>query len=161
MKQTSIKIVSAAKQAALAQLNTARAADGLPPLKRVTNIWWAIHGEACIRNVERSIAKPVSAVTRINKALKALGREERLVRGRGYYYLIEGESSSFYTSSIYTMWIEPKDFAFAASEVNDMFRRAGIEARIEIPQADIDLDVQNRAIIMREIAADKARKGAK
>lgn len=102
-------------------------------------------------------SKPKSAVTRVNEALKALGREERLVRGRGYYYLRDGEAHTFYSSSIYVCWIEPKDFAFAASEVNDMFRREGINARIPIPQADINLDKQNRAIIQRAIAADKAR----
>lgn len=78
------------------------------------------------------MSKPVSTVTRINNALKAAGREERLVRGRGYYYLIHGESHRWYSSSIYCCWLEPteKDFQFARFNVNKMFEENDIATRI-------------------------------
>jgi hypothetical protein len=77
-------------------------------------------------------ARAMSTVTRINKALKAAGREERLVRGRGYYYLIEGEAHTWYSSSIYVCWLEhtERDFQFARNEINAMFERNGIKERI-------------------------------
>lgn len=78
------------------------------------------------------MAKPISTITRINKALKAAGREERLIRGRGYYYLIEGDAMSWYSSSIPVCWLEPtdKDFEFARFYVNEMFKDNGISTCI-------------------------------
>jgi hypothetical protein len=67
-----------------------------------------------------------SAITKINKRLKSLGREERLVRGRGYYYLRGGEASGFPNSSIYQMWIEPNEFESVWEEIKDMFKKADI-----------------------------------
>lgn len=40
-------------------------------------------------------------LTQINHRLRALGREERLVRGKGYYYLCGGEAGNFRESGIY------------------------------------------------------------
>lgn len=74
--------------------------------------------------------KTVSAITRVNAILKKAGRDERLVRGRGYYYLRGGEASSFHTVSIYACWIEPKDFTFACREVVRLFGDAEIYNRI-------------------------------
>ncbi len=78
-----------------------------------------------------------SPVTRINNALKAAGREERLVRGRGYYYLHLGEASCFYSCSIPCMWLEKTqaDFEFAISYVNDMFKDAHINFTIDKEQS--------------------------
>ena len=41
----------------------------------------------------------------VNKILKARGHQERLVRGRGYYYFIDGNASSWFSSSIACMWL--------------------------------------------------------
>ena len=69
-------------------------------------------------------------VSRINKALAAAGREERLVRGRGYYYVAEGESSGFPSTSIYVYRLGPDDFDFAAREVSEIFKAAGIAVEL-------------------------------
>lgn len=39
---------------------------------------------------------------RINDALRELGLKEQLVRGRGYFYFIEGDAAGWYSSSVYT-----------------------------------------------------------
>jgi hypothetical protein len=70
-----------------------------------------------------------SAITKINNRLKSLGREERLVRGRGYYYLRGGEASGFPNSSIYQMWIQPEEFESVWEEIKDMFKKADIELK--------------------------------
>jgi len=75
--------------------------------------------------------KPVSAVTRVNRQLAAQGREERLVRGRGYYYLMGGESSGFPATAIYSYRIEPEDYERTASTVRDLFAAAGIAVTFE------------------------------
>ena len=36
----------------------------------------------------------------VNAAIKAMGRDERLVAGRGYCYFVEGDAMSWYTSSV-------------------------------------------------------------
>lgn len=58
------------------------------------------------------------AVTRVNKLLKLLGRPERLVRGRGYYY-VTGVSVS---SSLYVYQLEPTDadYRMAAEHVEQV-----------------------------------------
>jgi hypothetical protein len=66
--------------------------------------------------------KPKSAITRINQILKANGRAERLVRGRGYYYLFGGDAPGWQNDSIHWCWIEPKDFSLAMSVIADMFQ---------------------------------------
>lgn len=63
-------------------------------------------------------AKSISAITRINKQLKAQGIPFQLVRGRGYYYLMMLEGAPIlHTDSIYWNSIEPKDYEAAAREV--------------------------------------------
>jgi hypothetical protein len=76
--------------------------------------------------------KPISAITRINKQLKAQGREERLVKGRGgYYYLKDGEASRLPATSIYTSHIGPRDYLFAALEVCALLRAGKIAVTFE------------------------------
>jgi hypothetical protein len=69
---------------------------------------------------------PNSAITRINRALKKAGRDERLVRGRGYYYLMGGDASGFPEASIYSYSLNPEDYDWAWGEVQDMFKKANI-----------------------------------
>lgn len=66
-----------------------------------------------------------SAVTRVNAVLKANGREERLVRGRGYYYLINYDGGR---SGLYVFWLEPteKDFQFALQYVRETLAYDGV-----------------------------------
>jgi hypothetical protein len=75
---------------------------------------------------------PMSVLTRINAALKMAGREERLVRGRGYYYLAGGDAMGWHSSSIYVCWLEPteEDFELARFEINEMFKANGVKERI-------------------------------
>jgi hypothetical protein len=40
-------------------------------------------------------------IAAVNKALKAAGHPEELVRGNGYFYFAEGDAMSWYTSSVY------------------------------------------------------------
>ena len=40
-------------------------------------------------------------VAQVNAALKARGVDERLIRGRGYFYFWKGETSSWPSSSVY------------------------------------------------------------
>lgn len=49
----------------------------------------------------------------VNKILKARGHKERLVRGRGYYYFVDGNASGWFSSSIPVMWLigTPEHFA--------------------------------------------------
>ena len=41
----------------------------------------------------------------VNARLKAAGREERLVAGRGYCYFVGGDAMSWYTSSVPVCYI--------------------------------------------------------
>jgi hypothetical protein len=38
----------------------------------------------------------------VNRALAALGHKEKLVKGNGYFYFIEGDSAWWYSTSVYT-----------------------------------------------------------
>lgn len=40
-------------------------------------------------------------VAEVNRAIKARGREEKLTRGRGYYYFREGTAAGWYSHSVY------------------------------------------------------------
>lgn len=40
-------------------------------------------------------------VAEVNKAIKALGRSEKLTRGNGYYYFRDGTAAGWYSSSEY------------------------------------------------------------
>lgn len=42
-----------------------------------------------------------ATVASVNTALRARGVKERLVRGRGYYYFMDGDASSWPSSSVY------------------------------------------------------------
>jgi hypothetical protein len=81
------------------------------------------------RNTTTTTQLP-TPTSRINKLLKQAGHEIKLVRGRGYYYLIDTGSEhhmiSQYSTSIYVFWLErtEKDFKFARSEVNEILTRA-------------------------------------
>jgi len=69
---------------------------------------------------------PVSCVTRVNRRLAAAGYKFRLVRGHGYYYLFGEGSGELYASSLYSYRLEPRDFAYAVSEVNEMLRESNL-----------------------------------
>jgi hypothetical protein len=49
----------------------------------------------------------------VNKILRARGHAERLVRGRGYYYFIDGEAEAWFSSSLacYRLIGAPEKFA--------------------------------------------------
>lgn len=69
--------------------------------------------------------KAPRTITRINRALKAAGRDERLVRnlrGGSYYYLTGGTV----TCSIYCYSLDPQDYNLAAIDINAAFRGAGL-----------------------------------
>lgn len=61
-------------------------------------------------------------VTQVNWALAAAGREERLVRGRGYWYLFGGEATSFESSEIGGL-VDPERAGATSiiSAINDKF----------------------------------------
>jgi hypothetical protein len=40
-------------------------------------------------------------VAEVNKALKALGKAEKLTRGEGYYYWRDGEAASWRATAVY------------------------------------------------------------
>jgi hypothetical protein len=73
----------------------------------------------------------MTTIARINRALAAAGRPERLhrnTRGGCYYYLHSGEVEC----SIYVYSLAPGDYAFAASDINAAFRSAGLPAPLTI-----------------------------
>lgn len=47
-----------------------------------------------------------ATVARVNKELKRLGHPERLRRGRGYYYFVDGKAHEWYSSSVYVYRVE-------------------------------------------------------
>jgi hypothetical protein len=56
------------------------------------------------RNSNTTTAAPTTgaAIAReVNKRIKAMGRNERLVAGRGYCYFIDGDAMRWYTSSVH------------------------------------------------------------
>ena len=69
-----------------------------------------------------------SPLTLINGALKKAGLEQRLVRGRGYYY-VTGVSCS---SSLYAMWLEKTahDLHYAREHVNEVLAEEGIHKHV-------------------------------
>lgn len=44
---------------------------------------------------------PRVTLRRVNDALAAAGYAERLVRGRGYFYFIDGEAFTWYSQGVY------------------------------------------------------------
>ena len=45
-------------------------------------------------------------VAAVNRALKLAGRSEKLVRGNGYYYFVDGEAFNWYSSSVSTCYAD-------------------------------------------------------
>lgn len=75
--------------------------------------------------------KPVSTLTRINTQLKKQGREERLVRGRGYYYLRGGDASALPQSAIYASNLYPENYKWTARYVRDLLADGHIVVTFE------------------------------
>ena len=75
-------------------------------------------------------AKPVPATTRVNKVLKANGRPERFVRGRGYYYLqgYDGYSSSL---AVYRLGSSDADYSTALAHVVECMKQ--IDVTLKVP----------------------------
>lgn len=75
----------------------------------------------------------MKTVARVNRALRLAGREERLTRGRGYYYLHDGDAATFPASALYVQRLEstPRDFALACDAIENLFRQAGIELELD------------------------------
>lgn len=71
------------------------------------------------------MADPGSPVTRVNALLKAAGYECRLVRGRGYYYLMDFEGPESMIMA-YRLEHTEQDFEFALFNVNDLLAKAGM-----------------------------------
>jgi hypothetical protein len=82
--------------------------------------------------------KPVPGIKRINAALKAAGRKEKLTRnsaGGGYYYLINSDDEPAYICcSIYCSLLDSsdKDFNFAAIDINRAFAMAGLNPPLSL-----------------------------
>ena len=57
---------------------------------------YACRNSGCAPRAE----KPLGIVARVNARLREMGREERLRRGRGYFYFYDGGAESWYSSSI-------------------------------------------------------------
>ena len=55
----------------------------------------------------------MSTIANVNKMLKAAGREERLVRGGGYYYV----SNVAVSSALYVYRLDDEDLPFAIDHV--------------------------------------------
>lgn len=52
-------------------------------------------------NRANAAAPAVTTVAKVNAALRKLGKEEKLFRGRGYYYFGEGNASAWPSTSVY------------------------------------------------------------
>lgn len=73
-----------------------------------------------------------STVTRINDAFRKAKRDERLVRGRGYYYVM-GELLGYTSTSlpVFSLEATEHDYQYARKTINDMFDEAGIDFQIQ------------------------------
>jgi hypothetical protein len=60
-----------------------------------------------------AFANTMTTPAAVNKVLRQRGHAERLVRGRGYYYFIDGDAFSWFSQSIPCMWLvgTPEKFA--------------------------------------------------
>jgi hypothetical protein len=50
------------------------------------------------------VTKPMTGqqiAAEVNRRIRAMGRSEKLVAGRGYCYFCEGDASAWYTCSVY------------------------------------------------------------
>jgi hypothetical protein len=55
------------------------------------------------KRTARAIAaldKPATSSKQVNDALANAGKDERLVRGNGYWYFVEGNASGWFSSSV-------------------------------------------------------------
>jgi hypothetical protein len=59
-------------------------------------------------------------VAEVNAALKAMGREEKLTRGRGYYYFREGNSARWFSTSVYVYRADDLSVAEWLHEFDEM-----------------------------------------
>lgn len=69
----------------------------------------------------------MSPITVINKRLAKLGRVERIVRGRGYYYLRGGDAARFAESGFYGFTFPLKNADTMWPSVLRMFAENGID----------------------------------
>lgn len=62
--------------------------------------------------------KKATSIAKLNRLLREAGHEEQLVRGRGYFYFVDGNAFDWYTSSVlvnrlgvftYGEWIEQRN----------------------------------------------------
>lgn len=69
-------------------------------------------------------------IARVNKLLKKAGREERVIKGHGYMYLVGGIGLNL--GSIYAMNLEKteEDFQYLRSEVKEKFAAKSINVAI-------------------------------
>jgi len=72
-----------------------------------------------------------ATTTRINAALRRLGREERLYRGTGYYY-VGGGTLNVRTSGLYVFRLHPEDLQMAKEFVEETFAAAGEPIKLEL-----------------------------
>lgn len=66
-----------------------------------------------------------SPITRVNAYLASKGRQERVVKGRGYMYFRGGELD-LALGSIYWMGLTPDDYQLLLNEVKQKFRSEGV-----------------------------------
>jgi hypothetical protein len=52
------------------------------------------------------VGQPGLTVAKLNAELKRRGILERLRRGRGYHYFVEGRAHAWYTSSVYVYRVD-------------------------------------------------------
>lgn len=74
-----------------------------------------------LAEMRRSTVGVPGPIARVNALLKKAGRDERVIRGHGYLYLVGGVGLEL--GSIYAMNLEAteEDFEFLRAEVNDKF----------------------------------------
>lgn len=71
-----------------------------------------------------------SNLAKVNALLKAAGRKEVIVRGRGYYYAVDGEAWGWYSSSIAVNSFATLTLAQCISCVESMYKQNGITVKL-------------------------------
>lgn len=61
--------------------------------------------------------------TEVNRLIKAMGRKERLVAGRGYCYFTDGNTSSWHQTAVYVNSISQLTVASWMEEFNTFVSR--------------------------------------
>lgn len=69
-------------------------------------------------------------VASINYLLRSHGRRERLVRGKGYFYLSGGDAPTWHTSGIYGANIRYMSLPQAIRAVELVYENAGIKLKL-------------------------------